>query len=196
MAAAISDFLQAAGLSLSGELRATPRRVADLWAEEFLDGYAIDPRTVLGALHPSPNAGAICVTGVEFQSACPHHLLPYRGLCHLGYLPRGGDDARVAGFSRLAALVDALSHRLVLQEALCTQIAGALLAATGARSAGCILQAEQACLSCRDGRKARARTHTSAYLGERVARSELREELMLAVAKAGGAGQRSVKEPR
>jgi GTP cyclohydrolase I len=195
MAAAIGDFLRAAGLPLSGDLGATPRRVASLWADELLDGYAIDPRAVLGSLHPSPNAGAICVTGVEFQSACPHHLLPYRGLCHLGYLPRGGVNARVAGFSRLAALVDALSHRLVLQEALCADIAAALLAATGARSAGCILEAEQACLSCRDGRKARARTQTSAYLGEPVARSELRDELMLAAAKARGS-QRSVKEPR
>jgi len=189
MAAAVADFLRAAGLPLEGELRRTPERVAQLWAEEFLDGYRREVGAVLGELHPSPNAGLVCVTGVEFQSACPHHLLPYRGLCHLAYLPRAGKAGRVAGFSRLAALVDALSHRLVLQEALSEEIARALLEATGARGAGCILEAEQACLSCRDGRKARARTRTSSYLGELERRSELREELRLAIASSASLGQ-------
>jgi GTP cyclohydrolase IA len=191
MGAAIADFLRAAGLPLTGELKRTPERVAELWAEEFLDGYAKDVAEVVGELHPSPDAGLVCVTGIEFQSACPHHLLPYRGLCHLGYLPQAGKQGRVAGFSRLAGLVDALAHRLVLQEALSEEIARALLVTTGARGAGCILEAEQACLSCRDGRKSGARTRTSAFLGELGRRSELRQELRLAI--AGGASLGSVR---
>jgi len=185
MAAAIADFLRAAGLPLTGELTRTPERVAELWADDFLNGYGQRGEAVLGELHPSPNAGLVCVTGIEFQSACPHHLLPYRGLCHLAYLPRSGKagkESRVAGFSRLAALVDALAHRLILQEALSEEIARTLLVAAEARGAGCILEAEQACLSCRDGRKARARTRTSTYLGELSRRAELRQELRLAIA--------------
>jgi GTP cyclohydrolase I len=181
MARAIAQFLRAAGLTLEGELRRTPERVAEVWADELLDGYRIDRRAVLGEMHPSPQAGLVCVTGIEFQSACPHHLLPYRGLCHLGYLPRQGELARVAGFSRLAALVDALAHRLVLQETLAQEIAVALRDGTNALGAGCILNAEQACLSCRDGRKARARTQTSAFVGVFADRSELRLELLQAI---------------
>ena len=181
MAAAVSDFLRAAGLPLTGELKRTPERVAQLWAEEFLDGYRLDAAAVLGELHRSPNAGLVCVTGIEFQSACPHHLLPYRGLCHLAYLPQSGAEGRVAGFSRLAGLVDALAHRLVLQETLCEEIARTLLTAAGARGAACVLEAEQACLSCRNGRKAQARTRTSAYLGELGGRPELRQELRAAI---------------
>jgi GTP cyclohydrolase I len=188
MASAIADFLRAAGLPLTGELKRTPERVAQLWAEDFLDGYGKDADAILGELHPSPDAGLVCVTGIEFQSACPHHLLPYRGLCHLGYLPRAGKAGRVAGFSRLATLVDVLAHRLILQEALCEEIARVLLTATGARGAGCILEAEQACLSCRDGRKARARTRTSSYLGELGRRSELRQEMRSAIASGASPG--------
>jgi GTP cyclohydrolase I len=187
MAGAIADFLRAAGLPLVGELRRTPERVAAVWADELLDGYRADPRTVLGAMHPSPDAGLVCVTGIEFQSACPHHLLPYRGLCHLGYLPRRGALARVAGFSRIAALVDALAHRLVLQETLARDIARALLEGTGALGAGCILNAEQACLSCRDGRKAKARTQSSSFVGALADRAELRLELLQAVESGGQA---------
>jgi GTP cyclohydrolase I len=189
MAVAVADFLRAAGLPLEGELQRTPERVAQLWAEDFLDGYGLDPVAVIGELHPSPNVGLICVTGIEFQSSCPHHLLPYRGLCHLAYLPGAGKEGHVAGFSRLAALVDALAHRLILQESLSEEIARTLLEVTGARGAGCILEAEQACLSCRDGRKARARTRTSAFLGELSRRAELRQELRQAIAGGASLGQ-------
>jgi GTP cyclohydrolase I len=190
MARAIGDFLRAAGLSVAGELAQTPRRVAEVWSDELLDGYRADLRAVLGELHPSPQAGLVCVTGIEFQSACPHHLLPYRGVCHLAYLPQGGARAGVAGFSRLAALVDALAHRLVLQETLAQDIARALHEGTDALGAGCILNAEQACLTCRDGRKARARTQTSAFVGALSDRSELRLELLQAIASGASSAER------
>src|SRR6202041_2312579 len=121
----------------------TPERVAQAWASDFLDGYACDPASALGELHPAPRAGLVCVTGLDFHSTCPHHLLPYRGLAHLAYLPAEGGGAKVAGFSNLARLVDILAHRLVLQETLAEQIAVALQQGTGGRGAGCVLEAEQ-----------------------------------------------------
>jgi GTP cyclohydrolase IA len=165
MARAVRSFLRAAGLKVEGDLARTPERVAEAWATDFLDGYCRAPELELGELHPAPDAGLVCVTGLDFHSTCPHHLLPYRGLAHLAYLPARGAGAKVAGFSRLAALVDALAHRLVLQEALAHQIATSLQRGTGARGAGCVLEAEQTCLSCRAEEKVRARTVASAFTG-------------------------------
>jgi GTP cyclohydrolase I len=170
MAWAIQSFLDAAGLRLRGELIGTPERVAEAWANDFLDGYRSSPAEALGPLLPASGAGLVCVTGLDFHSSCPHHLLPYRGLAHLAYLPAGG----VVGFSRLGRLVDVLGHRLVLQEVLAQQVAEALLAGTGALGAGCVLETEQACLTCRGRPRSRARTTSEAFVGLFERRPELR----------------------
>jgi GTP cyclohydrolase I len=182
MARAIRSFLQAAGLEVAGELARTPERVAQAWARDFLDGYRRTPEAALGELHSAPRAGLVCVTGLDFHSTCPHHLLPYRGLAHVAYLPAEGDRARVAGFSKLASLVDVLAHRLILQESLAEQIAVAVEQGVGARGAGCVLEAEQNCLTCRAEKKSRARTVTSAFTGALAPDRELTKRFYAAIA--------------
>ena len=182
MAAAIAAFLEAAGLDLAGDLVRTPGRVAKAWSEDFLDGYGCDPVAALGELHPAPDAGLVCVTGLDFHSSCPHHLLPYRGLAHVAYLPCAGARAQVVGFSRLAELVDVLSHRLVLQETLARSIAETLQLGTGARGAGCVLEAEQVCLTCRAQSRSRARVTASAFTGTFSTDGSLSQRLYAAIA--------------
>jgi len=108
-----------------------------------------------GRAPSADDAGLVCVTGLDFHSTCPHHLLPYRGLAHLAYLPAKGSAARVAGFSNLAKLVDVMAHRLILQEALAKEIALALRQGLGAQGAACVLESEQNCLTCRAENKVR-----------------------------------------
>ena len=184
MAAAVQAFLDAAGMPRGGDLQRTPERVAQAWRDDFLDGYRASPDAALGALHRAPGSNLVCATGIDFHSSCPHHLLPYRGLAHLAYLPGTG----VVGFSRLARLVDALAHRLVLQETLARQIAEALNRGARALGAACVLEAEQACLSCRGEARARAVTRTEAYVGRFSRSAELRGRFAAAISahRTGG----------
>lgn len=178
MARAVRSFLEAAGLRLAGELVGTPARVAEAWTHDFLDGYRSSPEEALGPMLPAAGAGLVCVTGLDFHSSCPHHLLPYRGLAHLAYVPAGS----VVGFSRLGRLVDVLGHRLVLQEVLARQIAEALRDGTGALGAGCVLETEQACVTCRGRPRSRARISSEAFVGQLARRPELRESFHRSIA--------------
>ncbi len=156
-------FLQAAHAPEDDpELADTPRRAAEAWAEEFLDGYRTTPAQALGEPSPAPKAsGVVLVTGLDYVGVCPHHLLPYRGVAHVAYLPQG----LVAGFGRLARLVDVLAHRLTLQETLSVQLAGALAQGLSARGAATILEAEQTCLSMRGERRRNSRTIAEGQAG-------------------------------
>lgn len=163
MERALTAFLAATGAPLDDpELAQTPGRAAQAWAEEFVDGYGRSVAEALG--EPSrapPGAGLVLVTGLDFTSVCPHHLLPYRGVAHLAYQP----GKHLAGFGRLAVLLDALAHRLVLQETLAGDLAQALVDGLGAKGAGVILEAEQACLTLRGEKRARSRTSVDATAG-------------------------------
>jgi GTP cyclohydrolase I len=161
---AVRAFLTAAGLDLRhADLVGTPERVAAAWVDEFLAGYAVDAKSALGELVPTSGEGSglVVVTDLEFRSMCPHHLLPYRGVAHLAYLP----STHLVGFGRLAALVDALGHRLVLQEHLARQIAQALIDVVGARGAGCLIRGEHMCLQLRGEEQTEAVVHAEAFLG-------------------------------
>ena len=162
---AVARFLDALGLPpgvrSSDDLACTPARVAEAWLEDLVDGYRHDPAGILDGAIPSRNRDLVAVTGIEFHSICPHHLLPSRGVAHVAYLPAG----RVVGFGQIVRLVDALAHRLVLQEDLAHAVAEALVQHLGARGAACALEAEQLCLTVRGARRPRARTHAEAYAG-------------------------------
>jgi GTP cyclohydrolase I len=165
LAAAVDAFLDALALPpavrRAGELAGTPRRVAEAWTEDLLDGYRQDPRAILADAMPAPSRGLVAVTGIDYHSMCPHHLLPSRGVAHVAYLP----GAKVVGFGQIARLVDCFAHRLVLEEDLARQVAEALVAGTGARGAACVLDAEQFCLSIRGERRREARAHAECFLG-------------------------------
>jgi GTP cyclohydrolase I len=158
------------------EMDGTARRAAAAWADEFADGYARSARDALGELSPAPaDVGTVVVTGLDFTSVCPHHLLPYRGTAHLAYRPA----SRVPGFGRLSTLVDTLAHRLVLQETLAADLARALVEVLDAPGAAVVLEAEQTCLSMRGENQRRARTFVEAAAGASAA--DVRTALLAAL---------------
>jgi len=165
------------------ELRGTPDRVAEAWLRDLVDGYARDAGAILADSMRSRGRDLVAVTGIDFHSMCPHHLLPSRGVAHVAYVPGG----RVVGFGQLARLVDCFSHRLALQEDVARQVAESLVLHLGARGAACVLEAEQACLSVRGERRRRARAHAQCFLGE-LAEARLQRRFLALV--AGGSGAR------
>jgi len=163
-AAAVARFMDAllpAGERRAPDLRETPARVAEAFRRELLDGYGRDPARILAGGIPHRGGDLVAVTGIDFHAVCPHHLLPYRGVAHVAYVPRG----RVVGFGALAQLVDCFAHRLVIEEALARQVAGSLVRHLRARGAACVLDAEHLCLTVRGERRRDARAHAQAFAG-------------------------------
>jgi GTP cyclohydrolase I len=187
---AIARFLDALGLPpevrRSADLAETPARVAEAWANDLLDGYREDPALLLAGPIPSKSRGLVAVTGIGFHSMCPHHLLPSRGVAHVAYLP----DGRVVGFGQVVRLVDALAHRLVLLEDLAESIAGALVQHLGARGAGVVLDAEQACMTVRGERRSTSRTHAEAFAGALDRDGPARRRFLAAIGRSGSAPAR------
>jgi GTP cyclohydrolase I len=184
MVAAIAALLRAAGRDPSNEadLKETPERVAKLWMKEFLAGHTMDPAKILGEpVVGEVDPDVVVVSGLRFHSMCPHHLVPFRGVAHLAYIPAG----KLAGFGRLADLVECFTKRLTLQERATHEIADALWRGLAARGAGCVLEAEQLCLALPGERHDRSVVVTSAFVGEMTDRPDLKARL-LAASRATG----------
>lgn len=182
--AAVGELLAAAGrdVSTDPDLRHTAERVARLWRAEFLAGYQMDPAVILGdPVVGEADPDVVVVGGLRFHSMCPHHLLPYRGVAHVAYLPNG----KLVGFGRLAELVDCFTKRLTLQERATHQIAEALCVNLGARGAGCVIEAEQLCLALPGEKHDASGVVTSAFVGEMRERPDLKARLLEA-ANLGG----------
>ena len=187
MRRAVQAFLEASGLAPGDpELKETPARVAEAWAQTFLDGYGRDPDAVLAERIPVPEGSEgelVVVTGLRFHSMCPHHLLPVEGRAHLAYVP----GKYVVGFGRLAALLDTWAHRLILQEHLARGVARSIARGMESPGAACILEAHQACLRVRGEEQRDAVTHAEAYEGVLRKDGMLRRELWARIAAAGAA---------
>jgi GTP cyclohydrolase I len=187
-AEAIDRFLDALGLPpavrASGDLAGTPARVAEAWLEDLVDGYGRDPAEILAGGLPSAGRDLVAVTGIDFHSVCPHHLLPSRGVAHVAYVPGG----KVVGFGQLVRLVDALAHRLVLEEDLARDVADALVRHLGARGAACVLEAEQLCMTVRGEKRTAARAHAEAWAGSLAEDGPARRRFQDLVAR-GAAGK-------
>jgi GTP cyclohydrolase I len=168
----------------SSDLAGTPERVASAWLDELLDGYRRRPEEVLMDPMPSPARELVVLTGIEYHSMCPHHLLPSRGVAHLAYLPGG----RLVGFGQLARLLDAFAHRLVLQEDLARLVTAALMEHLGARGAGCVLEAEHLCLSARGERQRRARAISESFEGALAEEGAARRSFLAAIARSTSTG--------
>jgi GTP cyclohydrolase IA len=184
LAAAVDALLRAAGRDPQADpdLRETGRRVSKLWQAEFLAGYQMDPAVILGdPVTGEADPDVVVVGGLRFHAMCPHHLLPYRGVAHVAYLPQG----KLVGFGRLAELVDCFTKRLTLQERATHQIADALCRHLGARGAGCVIEAEQLCLALPGEKHDQSGVVTSAFVGERRERPDLKARLLEA-AHLGG----------
>jgi GTP cyclohydrolase I len=114
------------------------------------------------------------VANLRFHSMCPHHLVPYRGVAHLAYLPHG----KLVGFGRLSDLVECFTRRLTLQERATHQIAEALWRGLGALGAGCVLEAEHLCLALPGERHDQSAVVTSAFVGQMRDRPDLKARLL------------------
>lgn len=123
----------------------TPRRVAESLVY-LTEGYGADPRQVVGsALYEHEGDDLVTVRDIPFYTLCEHHLLPFFGRCHIGYLPSG----RVIGLSKLPRLVDVFAHRLQLQERLTRQIAEAIDRVLRPRGVAVVMEARHLCVEMR-----------------------------------------------
>ncbi|MBP7146742.1 MAG: GTP cyclohydrolase I [Acidobacteria bacterium] len=143
-------------------LRETPRRVAAAYADDLLAGYAEDPAAHLEPLPVAGARGPVLLHGIRFVSVCAHHLLPFRGEAHVGFVP---DGAHV-GIGSIARLVDTLARRLTLQEQLTAEIADQIWTRLQPRSVLVAIDAEHLCLSVRGARKTGHRLRTVEHRGE------------------------------
>jgi GTP cyclohydrolase IA len=140
----------------------TPARVARAYAELFA-GLRVDPAKVLRTTFEADHDELVLVRDIEMFSLCEHHLLPFKGVAHVGYLP--GEDGRIAGLSKLARLVEVYARRPQVQERLTSQIADLLQEQLGARGVIVVLECEHMCMEMRGIRKPGSRTVTSALRG-------------------------------
>ena len=143
-------------------LRETPRRVARAYREAFA-GLGQEPEEVLATFFEIGHEEMVLVRDIEVYSTCEHHLLPFHGVAHVGYIPAA--DGRVTGLSKLARLVDLYAKRPQVQERLTSQVADALMEVLGARGAIVVIECEHLCMSMRGVRKPGSRTVTSAVRG-------------------------------
>ena len=138
----------------------TPARVARMYTELF-SGLHADPRELLSKSFTQKYDEVVIVKDIEFASMCEHHLLPFMGKAHIGYLPKG----RIVGLSKLARVVEVLSHRPQVQERMTEELADLLMQETGARGVGVVLEATHTCMTIRGVRKAESVCTTSAMRG-------------------------------
>ena len=159
----------------------TPERVAA--AYEFLtSGYRTDAEHLLnGAVFTQETNSMVIVKNIEVYSLCEHHMLPFFGRCHIGYIPSG----RVFGVSKLARLVDMYARRLQLQERLTEQISKQVMELVGAKGVGVMIEARHLCMMMRGVEKQNSVMITSSVLGTFRESTATREEFLGLVGNRG-----------
>jgi GTP cyclohydrolase IA len=166
---AVAELLAALGQDpTSEELAETPRRVAAGYAELLTPA----PFTLTSFPNDDGYDELVLARAIPFSSLCQHHLLPFTGVAHVGYLPAG----RILGLSKLARVVELFARRLQLQERLTTQVADWLQAQLAPKGVGVVLEAEHQCMTIRGVHAAGARTVTSALHGLLRSDQRLRQE--------------------
>ena len=155
-------------------LKDTPKRAAK--AMEYLTrGYSQSlDELVNGAIFPSDTDELVIVKDIELYSLCEHHLLPFIGKCHVGYLPTG----KVIGLSKIARIVDMFASRLQIQENLTKEIAEAIMNTTNAKGVGVIIEAKHMCMMMRGVEKQNSVMKTSVMLGNIRTDHRTRSEFM------------------
>ena len=156
-------------------LAETPARVARAYAEQF-SGLAQRPEDVLATVFDADYDELILVRDIEVYSTCEHHLVPFFGLAHVGYIPN--EKGQITGLSKLARLVDVYARRPQVQERMTSQIADALMTVLEPRGALVVIEAEHLCMSMRGVRKPGAKTVTSAVRGSMRDSDRTRAEAM------------------
>jgi GTP cyclohydrolase I len=150
----------------------TPQRAAQALMT-LTDGYRQNLDEIInGALFSSDAKNIVLVKDIELYSLCEHHLLPFIGKCHIGYIPNG----KVLGLSKLARIVDFFAKRFQIQENLTTQIAECILKITGALGVGVVIEAKHLCMMMRGVEKQNSVMKTSTMLGVFLENPDTRRE--------------------
>jgi GTP cyclohydrolase IA len=174
--AAVREILAAVGEDPDRDgLKRTPERVARSLVEQFA-GLYVDPGDVLETTFDEGHEEMVLVKDIEMYSMCEHHLVPFHGRAHVGYIPN--EDGRITGLSKLARVVELYSKRPQVQERLTAQIADTLVKRLDPRGVIVVIEAEHLCMSMRGVRKPGARTVTSAVRGLMATCQSTRSEAM------------------
>lgn len=131
------------------------------------------------AIFPSTNRELVMVQNIEFYSLCEHHLLPFFGVAHVGYLP----DGQVLGLSKVARIIDMYSRRLQIQENLTQQVAQAIMDITKCRGVAVVMDAAHMCMMMRGVSKQHSTTRSTSMLGDFISNTQARNEFLQAVPK-------------
>lgn len=157
----------------------TPVRAAKAFSY-LTQGYhqSLD-EVVNDAVFPSTNRELVLVQNIEFYSLCEHHMLPFHGVAHIGYLPNG----HVLGLSKFARIVDMFARRLQIQENLSEEVAQSIMNVTGCRGVAVVMDASHMCMMMRGVNKQQSTTRSTAMLGEYLHDNQARNEFLDAVPK-------------
>ena len=175
------ELLQEIGENPQREgLRKTPERAAE--ALRFLtEGYEADlDKIVNGALFPTSSEDLVVAQNIEFYSLCEHHMLPFYGECHVGYLPNG----KIIGISKIPRIVNAFARRLQVQENLTRQIALAIAEHTNAKGVAVVIEARHLCTMMRGVEKQNALVKTASMLGDLRDNAAIRGEFYSLLSQA------------
>lgn len=178
-----AQIIKATGEDLEREgLRDTPKRATESW--KFLtQGYSQSLDDIVSnAVFESDMDEMVIVKNIELYSLCEHHLLPFIGKCHVGYIPTG----KVIGLSKIARIVDFFARRLQIQEQLTKQIAETLMHATQASGVGVIIEAKHLCMMMRGVEKQNSIMTTSMMLGTLRTNANSRLEFLTLARNSGG----------
>ena len=179
--AAIRDLITALGLDPDHPaLAETPERTAAAFLDRLASGYQTTPARALGKGFPVSSSDPVVATRLPVMFLCPHHLMPARGEVHLAFAPKD----RVPGLARIARLVDALAHRLVLQEDLCRWIVEALIENLEVKAAVAIIDARHTCVAIEDFARSDAAFRTRAARGSKKLVASLEAEIDATLAAA------------
>ena len=171
---AVREILIAVGENPDREgLRETPARVARMY-EEVFSGLSQDPAHHLRKVFTQKYDEMVLVKDITFQSMCEHHLLPFFGKCHVGYLP----NKKVVGLSKIPRVVDAFSRRLQVQERLTLQIAETLKKKLNAHGVAVVMEARHLCMMMRGVEKQNTVAVSSSMLGVFRTQQQTREEFL------------------
>jgi len=171
---AVTSIIEAIGEDPKREgLVGTPKRVADMYAELFA-GLDMNPREELTVGFEEGHREMVILRDIPFYSMCEHHLLPFYGVAHIGYIPNA--DGRIVGASKLARVVEIVAKRPQLQERMTTEIADAIVDGINPDGVAVIVQAEHLCMIMRGIKKPGSAIVTSALRGTFRSKAETRAE--------------------
>lgn len=170
----VREILKLIGEDVEREgLLETPARVTRMY-EEIFAGYDVDPRDVLGVTFDEKHEELVIVKDIVYYSQCEHHMAPFFGKAHIGYIPSG----KIAGLSKLARLVEAVTRRLQVQERITSQIADIMEEVLQPHGVMVVVEGEHLCMCSRGVKKPGSKTVTSAVRGQFRTGAALRSEFL------------------